>query len=354
MRAGSHGGRVHEAVRKYGGESRDWLDFSANISPLGLNLQVAQAIQQHIHQLVHYPDDGGRLQSLLARELGVEPGQIVLTNGAAEAFFAIVNCLCPQSALLLEPTFSEYRRALAARKVPIRHLTLDPARGFQPPWQTVKESWSQGMLLVVCNPNNPTGAVTGLEDLREQAELARKHQGWLLVDESFQDFMADPPSLAPGLNSRTLVVRSLTKFFALPGLRLGYIVASGELASPIEEQIPAWNVNALALAAGATALAQRDYIQRNRKLVAAAGAKLYQDLSKLPGIHSYPPAANFILFRLDGAAGLEEFLAGKRILIRSCRNFNGLGRDWYRCAVRSPAENDTLIEALQSFLEGIR
>ena len=345
----NHGGRVFEAVRRWGGEPKEWLDFSANINPLGLNPLVAQAIHKEINQLIHYPDNGGLLKSLLAREHGVEPEQIILTNGAAEALFVAINGMCPQSALLLEPTFSEYRRALAARKVPTRHIILDTAGGFQLPWREVKGNWSQGMLLVVCNPNNPTGVLAGLEELRQQAELAREHEGWLLVDESFQDFLDAPPTMMPLLNARALVVRSLTKFFALPGLRLGYIVASRETAAFLAGQVPGWNVNALALVAGAVALQQREYIEETREMMAEARAKLYRDLASLEGIEVYPPTTNFILFRLEGYRDLPEFLAGRRILIRNCSDFHGLGKDWYRCAVRAPAENDKLVEAIKMY-----
>lgn len=351
MRANEHGGRVYEATRRWGGKPGDWLDFSANINPLGLDRKVSRVIKKQVHHLVHYPDNGERLRALLARDIGVEPEQIILTNGAAEGFFVAVNCLCPRSALLLEPTFSEYRRALAARQIPVNHLILDGDRDFHVPWPQVEAAWSSGMLLLVCNPNNPTGKLTDLTDLLRQQELAQQHRGWLLVDESFQDFLVDPPSLVGGLGERTLLIRSLTKFFALPGLRLGYIVARKELAACLREQVPAWNVNALALAAGEVALCQENYIRRSRKLVATAGAKLFWELSQLPGVKAYYPAVNFILVHLPGN-GLADFLARERILIRRCDNFLGLGPDWYRCAVRLPQENARLVRALKGFLGG--
>jgi threonine-phosphate decarboxylase len=208
------------------------------------------------------------------------------------------------------------------------------------------------MLLVVCNPNNPTGVLVDRENLARQAELAKRNRGWLLVDESFQDFIENPPTMVSELNSHLLVVRSLTKFFAMPGLRLGYIVASREIATSLERQRPGWNVNSLALSAGATALKQRCYNQKIREIVDEARIELYQRLASQPGIKPYPSTTNFILFRIEGSGDLVRFLLGKRVLIRSCSNFRGLGQGWYRCGVRTPAENDRLMDALKLYLEG--
>ena len=312
---------------------------------------MIQAIQRAMADIIHYPESGKSLKAKLAQEHGVCPEQIILTNGAAEGFFLAVNALRPKGGMLIEPTFSEYRRAMVAAEVCPSSVVTTAASQFAAPWATVQELWEQDVMLVVCNPNNPTGCLHDQEFMLSLAEHALARKAWLLVDESFQDFLPVQPSIIPGLNEGCIVVRSLTKFFALPGLRLGYMVVPHCLVNSISVQVPGWNVNSLAMAAGVAALEQREWIEASRQLVAEESSFLQEQLGKLRDVRVFPSPANYILLYMAKGAGRADYLLELKILIRSCRNFTGLDANWYRIAVKARQENLKLVAALQSFQE---
>lgn len=343
-----HGAHRGLAARRLGTDPGYFLDFSANINPLGTPPGALRAARAALEEETRqYPDPGyPELREALAGYLGVPPGRVLPTNGGAEALFLAARLSGGGAALILEPTFSEYAAAARAAGLECRRrvawrpegdrFVLDPA---------ALDDLSGIGLVFLCNPNNPTGGALSREEVLEVADRVRKAGAVLVVDEAFADF-APGSGVASETGAGLAAARSLTKFFALPGLRLGCLVSpeTGRLAA----LQPAWPVNAVAAAAGAAAISDAQFAARTLREVARLRRELFESLSELPGIAPFAGAANFLLVR--GPAGLPQRLARRGALVRGCAPFMGLGPEYFRVAVRRAEENAALVQALREEL----
>ena len=342
-----HGGDWAGFESEYGTRP---LDFSANISPLGLPDGVRAAASAALADAERYPDPLCRaLRAALSEYHGVPEENIVCGNGAAELIWRLCRALRPKKAALFAPTFAEYARALEAEGceiayIPLRRRRISAEHGRARPAGTE--------LLFLCNPNNPTGrlAERGVQAL---LELCRERDA-LIVDECFLDFCETGGySLVGALREtpRLVILRAFTKTHAMAGLRLGYaLCGSAALAEKLQQSAEPWAVSSIAQAAGVAALREEAYITRLRALVGAERARLIPALEGLR-LRVIPGEANFLLFRAEDGA-LSEKLRRRGILIRPCGNFAGLDENWYRAAVRTQTENDQLLRALGEVLHG--
>jgi threonine-phosphate decarboxylase len=248
-------------------------------------------------------------------------------------------------ALILEPTFSEYAAAArAAGLEPVRRVARRPADGFRLDPAALEDL--EGVALVfLCNPNNPTGDTLTRAEVLEVADHVREWNAALVVDEAFADF-APETGVAAEAGEGLYVARSFTKFFAIPGLRLGCLVC--DRAGRVRELQPSWSVNAIAAAAGIAAVGDQNFVDASAAEVARLREELFGALEALPGLIPFPGAANFLLVR--GPVGLPERLARRGVLVRGCEPFVGLGPEYFRVAVRGTAENERLVAALREEL----
>lgn len=352
MKPFTHGGNIYEEKPPGG----SWLDFSANINPLGLAPAVRKAIEDNIANVVHYPDPEAReLKAALSRHYGVAGDRLLPGNGAAELFYLFLQTVRPRRVLLPVPAFSEYERAALAAGAEVSYHCLRAEQGFLLDVRALaRQSRAEECdAIILGNPNNPTGGLVTREEILELLQLtADAHAPWLVADESFLDFRADAAAYTvrdlAAAEPRLLVVQSLTKFYALPGLRLGFGVGRPELVRRLEGGKDVWNVNLLAQKAGVAALAEREYAARTQALVAAEGQWLAAELRKIPGWQVYAPTVNFIFARLPGeSSAAAGCLREQGILVRDCSNYPGLDAHYLRFAVRTRAENRQLTAALQ-------
>ena len=348
----AHGGRRLEAARRYGIPKEEFLDFSASISLLGPPPAAVNAVRTAIGQIGHYPEErAAGVAQAIAATLGVAAAEVVPGNGSIEVIYWLARVLAPRRVLIVEPTFSEYRRACAGARCVNFPLLED--EGFV---LDVKRIHPGGYDLVcVCNPNNPTGYLVPVDEIAWLSRRCRAAGAGLLVDEAFIDFAGGGQSiLAGGLPAGLYVVRSFTKSFALSGLRLGCLVAAADFSEEVRRAMPPWNVNAFAAAAGKAALEDDGYLERVRAETRLARARLYGDLDGIPGVQPLPSEANFILCRLGGAGSgdVAGRLGRMGILVRDCRSFTGLGDRYVRVAVRSERENYQLVSALRRVMAG--
>ncbi|NLL18150.1 MAG: aminotransferase class I/II-fold pyridoxal phosphate-dependent enzyme, partial [Clostridia bacterium] len=251
-----HGGNLKEAARLYGLGEEDFLDFSANINPLGPSPQVWDAIRQALPGITHYPDpEAIELKEALASHLGVPAGQVVLGNGGAELIYLISRFFMPKRIVLTAPTFGEYGQGTPP-EVEILRINLNAGAGFPLDIENFKHVLEKDDLVFIGNPNNPTGVLTPREQVLKLASLAGEAGAVLVVDEAFMDFVINSQTVAREVEGypHLIVVGSLTKIFALPGLRLGYLVAGEPLATQFERLLPPWRINSLAQAAGLVSL----------------------------------------------------------------------------------------------------
>ena len=343
-----HGGDLQGAAEKSGKEPSELLDFSANINPLGMPPGVREAVVESLEQSLCYPDPFcRRLRRELAEHTGQKPEHILCGNGGADLIYRLVYALRPKKALVSAPAFAEYEEALVQTETEILFHEL----GENPVTEAFLERLSPDLDLVfLCNPNNPTGLLTEKPLIRKLLDRTRELGARLLLDECFLDFVpeeaaytaADLLEKYPNL----VILKSFTKLFAIPGLRLGYVLCSDtELLSQMQKAGQPWAVSEPAQAAGIAALRSEGFQEQTIRLVTEERAFLKKALEDL-GFHVLDGQANYLCFRAQGDENLTERLLREGILLRSCANYRGLGKDYYRTAVRSRKENERLLAAL--------
>ncbi|HAD03990.1 MAG: threonine-phosphate decarboxylase [Desulfuromonadales bacterium GWD2_61_12] len=346
-----HGGDVAAAARELGLPASEVLDFSASINPLGIPAGVLAAAQRGVAESVHYPEIAGdALAAALAAHHGLSAEHFLPGAGSTPLFYLLARVLRPRRVLLVEPAFSEYRRSLTLSGAVIDPFLLDPANDFAlDSRQLLARLTPETDLVLLANPGNPSGAALPPALLRRLA-AALRGRALLVVDEAFVDFAPDL-SLMPGLSAgdNLLIFRSLTKFYAIPGLRVGYLAAQPELVARLAAAAEPWALSTPALNAGQACLAEADYRRRSLALIPAWRDELAAGLRRL-GWQVHPSVANYLLARLpDGAQSSRELATRLRrqgILLRSCRDFVGLNESYLRLAVRTAAENQRLLAAL--------
>jgi|UniRef100_A0A7V6A4G7 threonine-phosphate decarboxylase len=348
-----HGGDVYHLARSLGVRLEDLLDFSANINPLGYPAGVPAAVQAALANLVHYPDRRCfELRGDLAAYHGCSSDEILVGNGSTELIYLVVRALQPARALIVAPAFSEYQEALKAASVPFAfHLTSE-ADLFS--LEQLPEAPGTE-LVFLANPASPSGALLSPERLLPWLEAWDAAGTYVALDEAFIDF-AEEASLKTSLKRfpRLIIMRSFTKFFAIPGLRLGYLLAAPELVESFAAMQEPWSVSSLAQAVGRACLQDRDYMTRSRALVREERQHLFQGLQALPGVTAFPGQANYLLAKLTlpgwTARTLRERLLPRGIIIRDASNFQGLDERYFRVAVRRREDNDRLLAALDACL----
>lgn len=351
-----HGGRVYRAAERWGVNPHEILDFSANINPMGPPPGVRRALAEAQAALGLYPDVGEFVAALSAH-LDISPEDIVVGSGSTALIFAAIRALRPRRALILEPAFGEYHRALRAGGVSSDVFLLKEQNAFLPDFahlQALLESRRYDVLFLN-TPHNPSGVVYPVEQVLALTDIAEPTRTVLIMDEAFIDYVPQASRLSELVaRPHVIVVRSLTKFYAMPGLRIGYGVCTPTLARRLREQIEAWPVSDVALRAARAALSDTAYQQRARDQNRRARSQLAAALGRLPGVTVFPSRANFLLIKLAGRRGrdLARWLEPYRILIRRCDSFTGLGDQFVRLAIRSPADNRRLVKLMEQWLRG--
>lgn len=339
-----HGGDIYALGKKR------VLDFSANINPLGLPGRVKKLFLSNFQRILNYPDIRvKKLTKEIARMWGVGEENILTGNGSAELIHLIPNVYRPRTTLIPAPTFSEYERAARNVQSGIRYLRLHESDGFR----LKARGMIKSDMSFFCNPNNPTGNLI-FEDPEEIARSADT----VVVDEAFMDFLKDQQRhtlIWESVKTKKLIVlRTLTKFFALPGLRIGYVIAHKDVISRLRKRLPPWNINSYAELAAGAMINDKSYIKKSYAWLEKETPFLYKELSSIKGILPYPTITNFIMFKIlkKGltSALLQKRLINKGILIRDCSNFVGLDNRYIRVAVRLRGENMALIRALREII----
>ncbi|MCW3793693.1 threonine-phosphate decarboxylase CobD [Paenibacillus sp. LS1] len=353
-----HGGDVETAASRFGGNAADFLDYSANINPLGPPKEVLEALEQGLQSVLRYPDPGHRgFKSVLSERLGVPQDRISVGNGAAESMALILLGLAPQKVGTVEPGFSEYRSLARQFGAEVQHVEGREELEWCAEPEDIERLMEQVDLLFLGQPNNPNGVQYPVEILHRLARKAEKTGTVLVIDEAFMDFIPESRrhSLAPRLDEypQVIIIRSMTKFYAIPGLRLGYALGRPEWIRAMTEKQVTWSVNGLALIAGEACLRSGERFEQDTL------AQIARERARLKaGLESYgcvvtPGEANFILVRLPEpwtAASMQAALGERGILIRSCAMYPGLGERHVRLAVKDAEANECLLEALGSVM----
>jgi L-threonine-O-3-phosphate decarboxylase len=348
----AHGGDIGLLARRAGLPPDRILDFSASLNPLGPPEQLRSLVNRGLSTVTHYPDPySGELAAAIAAHHGLAPDHVVVGNGSTEILFTLPRVLGAKRAVIPVPSYADYQAAAHLAGLAVEQLPLDRADGFAWPWRAIETALRGDEMVVLGQPNNPTGLMSDGDRLLALAD--RHPDTWFVVDEAFADFVEGYRSLIHARRKNIVVVRSLTKFYAIAGLRLGYALADPEFSRGLRSFLPPWSVGTLAQCVGIGVLADAAYRQTTLREVVRLRQRLAHDLGRLRGVTVYPGRANFLLARLEGAldaVALEEKLLAQGIAIRVCANFAGLDNRYFRVAVRTDDENRRLLEALAGIL----
>ena len=326
------------------------LDFSASINPLGIPQGAVEALHASIETFVAYPDPYSRdLRSALATFERVPEEWVLPCAGATDAITRLCQVVQPGSALVCDPCYAGYEEALIQVEAKLVHHHLRTEQGFLVDADVVGAIGDSVQLVFLANPNNPTGICLDQSVLVSCLERAGEVGAIVALDECFIDLTertgsTDLLARYPHL----VIVKALTKTYALAGLRVGYaLCADTSLLERMRRAGQPWAVSTPAQVAGVACLRDADYLRKSLLLLAAERAFLQEGLSAL-GLDVIPGEANYLLF--EGPVGLREMLLARGVLVRSCENFVGLGPCWYRVAVRACDENQRLLTALKEAL----
>lgn len=371
-----HGGNIFQFAHEQRIEPYEVVDFSANINPLGPSQRGLDALNAQLRYISHYPDaTNDDVLNAIADTYEMDKYQIIVGNGAAELLYAICRLPGYTGAFVPAPGFSEYKEALEASKLPVRDIFYRPREDdngkpyFEVPYLALETFAAElkgqdGRIIVFLgNPNNPDGTLLDKDHIRTVASMLKDANSLLVIDESFIDFVGNDPLQDNEHSMRSLVnefdniivVHSFTKFYAVPGLRIGAAFGNETLITQLQQYIPSWSVNTLAQAYTKAALNDVDYIKRTKQELNEERAFMYNALDDIEGITVYPPSANFILFQVNQegitANYINEELKKYNMIVRNCDSYVGLTNHWVRIAIKDHDTNIKLVDKLTNILK---
>lgn len=371
-----HGGNIFQFAHEQRIEPYEVVDFSANINPLGPSQRGLDALNAQLRYISHYPDaTNDDVLNAIADTYGMDKHQITVGNGAAELLYAICRLPGYTGAFVPAPGFSEYKEALEASKIPVRDIFYRPREDdngqpyFEVPYLALETFAAElkgqdGRIIVFLgNPNNPDGTLLDKDHIRTVASMLKDANSLLVIDESFIDFVGNDPLQDNEYSMRSLVnefdniivVHSFTKFYAVPGLRIGAAFTNKTLITQLQQYIPSWSVNTLAQAYTKAALNDVDYIKRTKQELNEERAFMYNALDAIEGITVYPPSANFMLFQVNQegitANYINEELKKYNMIVRNCDSYVGLTNHWVRIAIKDHDTNIKLVDKLTDILK---
>lgn len=336
---GIHGGDIYRNHVK--------TDFSVNVNPLGIPEAVEAALHEAVKNCSRYPDIAAeKLKKAVGGMLAVPKGDLLFGNGASELFIAIIHGIKPKKTVIPVPSFYGYEYAARIAEGEIVYYETKKENGFclQEDFLTVLTEDVD--LLFLANPNNPTGNLMSREALGNVISHCREKEIYVVLDECFIDFCGKKCSMIQETKSfpNLILVRTFTKIFSIPGVRLGYMICSNPLLSgKIGWQLPEWNISGFAQAAGYECAMETVFADRTVTFIEKERLFLEAGL-KQAGFRVFPGKANFLLIYCEQP--LYDRLLEKGILIRNCENFRGLSKGYYRIAVKGRKENETLLKAI--------
>lgn len=369
-----HGGHIHQVARAQQQPLNRLLDFSASINPLGTSPSVRRAIIESIPALAHYPDSTGHaVKRAIAAKERIPEESILLGNGSAEIILALPRALESRHGLIIGPTFMEYERALKLAGAACTYVHADENEQYTPPIARACRKLVDDISLprrsqrsrsphkpppidtiFLCHPNNPTGQISPRSHIRRLAGAACDAGAWVIVDEAFIDYCSAYSLLRDIPKYRNLIVlRSFTKFYAMPGLRIGYMAAPEEVIQQTQAILPPWSVNTVAHHAAVAALLDAPYQEKSLAFMSQERPRFRAQLEQIPGVEILPSSANFFMLHLPDTCRipwLTNTLLQQGFLIRDCQDFTGLTRPAIRLAIRRVGENTRLVPALRRLI----
>lgn len=342
-----HGGNVHQFSLEHGVPVEKIKDFSANINPLGIPSSVKEAFEQP-ELILNYPDPNyEQLTEAVSNFESVPKEYLIFGNGGIECIFLLAESLKNKKFLIPSPTFVEYERAFSKYGEVSTCLLEYP---FELDVHQIKSEMNDCDGVIICNPNNPTGFLIRRHFILELLEAVDGRM--VIVDEAFIDFTDDEAenTMTPYLSKydNLVILKSMTKFFAMPGLRLGYLMTSNQkILNEIKSNRMPWSINGIAAYVGAHVVKDSTYILKTKAFIKEERTFLYHELLKL-GLDVLPSQGNYLFFSCDES--IDEKISKYGIMVRNCNNYLGLNDSYYRVAIKNRQHNQVLIQALKEIL----
>ena len=350
----THGGNIREAVRRYGVAEKAITDFSSSINPRGPSSVAKRAARKAVDRIDRYPDPAmSELRAAIARYYGIKSEQVVCGNGSNALIHLIPRVFKPKRVLIPVPTFSEYAAAVEDAGGEVVPLKLQEQNGYRVDPLDLSFALKGVDMAFLCNPNNPTGALTTKAEMLDILKSSCENGVRLVVDEAFMDFVEAESMAKEAVQSSNLIVlRAFTKFYAMPGLRVGYAITDAATAQRLRSGQEPWTIDIPSEQAAIAALTDWGYAAKTRRYIAKERERLLSSLRLIRGVEPFPSSANFILLKLTGIDSqlLTDRLGRRGLLVRDCSSFGGLDNRYIRIAVRTWWQNRRLLKAFREIL----
>lgn len=346
-----HGGNIEALAAQAGCAQNDILDFSASLNPLGPPDCVQSTIMEAAAHITPYPEPTcATLTHALATFYKVPSSQVVPGRGATELLFAIPQIIDAKRALIVAPCYGDYATACTRARIPIEYFLLNAATNFCIEPTALSKQIRPNDLLFIGRPNNPTGKTPSTKIIDD---LCTSHpKATFVVDESFIEFTDYSSMSHPQCPPNCIIIRSLTKFFAIAGIRLGAAISNDIIASKLKKQILPWSIDTISQKVGVAVLQDLRYQTRSKKNMGPLRQSLQNSIDRIPTLSALPSDANFLLIKasptVDVQSLCKRLLEQHHIAVRPCTNFHGLNSSYFRIAVRNRDDNQRLINALKS------
>lgn len=352
-----HGSDLEKIEEIYGIKKEEIVSFSANVNPLGVSPLLRSALSEKIDAITTYPDrEYTSLRKCIAAYCGTEYENVIVGNGSTELISLFIQIEHPKKALVIGPTYSEYEREIALGGGTTLYYPLKESDNFKLNVEDFLTHLNESIdLLVICNPNNPTSSSIRRGEMRHILDACKQHDIYVMVDETYVEFADDMEEISavPLTNyyNNIVILRGTSKFFAAPGLRLGYAVTGNrDLIEAINTRKNPWTINSLAVVAGETMFRDREYIEQTKRLISSERARIFDLLKKNPDFKVYEPSGNFMLMRIlkENVTSQDLFdrAIREKMMIRDCSTFPFLDNKYVRFCIMKKEDNDRLLDCL--------
>lgn len=357
-----HGSDLEKIEKVYGIKKDSITSFSANVNPLGISPKLRETLANNIDVITSYPDrEYTSLRKCIGNYVRTDYENVIVGNGSTELISIFIQIKKPGKALIIGPTYSEYEREIIMGGGSFLYYPLKEENDFK---LDVSEFCSHldktFDLLIICNPNNPTSSSISAQNMKTILDTCKEHDIFVMVDETYVEFTPDGDKISSVFLTNEyynlIILRGISKFFAAPGLRLGYaITCNQELIKEIDAKKNPWTINSLAVVAGELMFTDKEYIEKTKTLISGERERIYHELLTIRKLKVYPPSANFILVRI-----LDETITANQIftaaikeglMIRDCSTFPFLNGQYFRFCVMMPQKNDQLMSCVSAILK---
>jgi threonine-phosphate decarboxylase len=357
-----HGGDLDIISRRYNIPKSELINFSGNVNPLGLPDEVKSAIIQNIDAVCDYPDVSYlKLREAIAEYTSTDADNVIVGNGSTELISGYIKTLAPKKSIIISPAYSEYLREIELTGSEAVLFPLLEEEDFVLNLDRLKAQITDSVdLVVLCNPNNPTGSCVATDKLRELLATLKAHDAYLMIDETYIEFADDISRFSAMPLTKEydnlFVIRGTSKFFSCPGLRLGYSACGNKtLREKVLGDKDPWSVNSYAELAGCVMFTAKEFASRTRSLIISERNRIRTELLSLKNIKLYATQSNFFLFKLTReditSSDIFEKLVRKKLLVRDCSSFPYLDSHYIRFCIQLPQQNDLLLTELKNIIE---